>query len=664
MECTMGGGWPNGTESRVNMTSLNAEARRIWSLRSALVLFLLATCAGQLSGQCPPRPRIPDPPGWAIDTMGPGIYGYGLSEDGNWFGFNSNGTIWLLNVRTGEKKQLLPCIEVSADAIAFSPDSSTMVLGTGNGVIYLFDIPGGVLRTELRDDDGILHLKFAPSGLLLVTRPDGISIWNMSTFQRLARFYGGTCAEGGPCVWQYFDAAELNSNGRLIATSGRENSGIVVRDMEGRVALWVNEAKEQGSYLFLPNDPNALMVSTSDGFHFWDIRNKRVARRLPRHEQVALLSFLPNDLSVVVSWFQLPGTAQAVQRIDINSGKVLSSWNTARYIIWFSADGVWGTTQAREAIHLPTQRVAAELKYVPSSAPSVPWNAGYRYSAQRVLEKEPSRPLVVALFVLLGIFGYFLCRISKYGFLPFIASAFTLSLWWLRELWWPSHGPGIGRALGRGTVAVTVLSIAIAWLLPLTAILRPKPIRKNRRGERLVIRWGLPLISACLAASFFAVSAAQSGVVRQRYQVEGDVRAGGELRGSGLVPWYERNLPGEAARAIDGPYVLIACWLPERTQHLVPLAAAAIAFGFWSLVAAALLLLPEGKRRRRILLSVALAIVELLSAIILVVPYAFNPIYRAYTPTSLLLHCLLWTACVGVAAIFVFIDARRLDAQH
>ena len=655
----MGGRGQIAFENPTKMILVNVHALLTRSLRNASVLCLIAICAGPLSGQCPPRPRIPDPPGWAIDTAGPGIYGYRLSEDGNWFGFNSQGAIWLMNVGTGDKKLLLPCIEVSADAIAFSPDSSVMALGTGNGVIYLFDIPSGALKTKLRDQDAVLQLKFGTSGLLLATRTDAISVWNTITGQRVAWFYGGTCAQGGPCVWQYFDGAELSSDGRLIATSGRENSGIVVRDMGGHVVLWINEPKEVGSYLFLPGDPNILIVSTPDGFHFWDIHNKHVVREISRHERVTLVSFLPNDPSVVVSWLQSPGRSQDIQRIDINNGEVLSRWHTAEYLSWISADGVWGTTQAREAIHLPTQRVAAKLEYVPLVGPSVKWNVDYRFLAQRILTKEPPTHLVVTLFVLLGIFGYLVCRASKYAFLPFIASALTLSFWWLHELWWPSHGPAIGRALGPTAASVTVLSIAIAYLLPVVAIAQPGPIWRNPRRERLVIRWGLPLISACLAGSLFAVSVAQLGVTQERYQIEGDIRAGGELRGSGLVPWFERNLPYETARAINGPSILLGRFLPERKQNLAPLVAVAVAFAFWSLVVAVLLPPLKGKKSARLLFSMGLAIIELCSAAILLVPYAFNNIDRAYTPTSLLFHCLLWTSGLGVAAIVVLINVRR-----
>jgi hypothetical protein len=582
-----------------------------------------------------------------------------LSENGNWFGFNSQGAIWLMNVRTGDRKLLLPCIEVRAEAIAFSPDSSMMALGTGNGVIYLFDVPSGALKTELRDQEPVLQLKFGTSGLLLATRTDAISVWNTITGQHVAWFYGGTCAEGGPCVWQYFDEAELSPDGRLIATSGRENSGIVVRDMGGHVVLWINEPREVGSYLFLPGDPNMLMVSTPDGFRFWDIHKKNVAREISRHEQVDLLAFLPDDPSVVVSRLPLAGPSLDIQRIDINNGEVLSRWHTAENLSWISADGVWGTTEAREAVHLPTQRVVAKLEHLSLVGPSVKWDVGYRYLAQRILTKEPSAHLVVTLFVLLGIFGYLLCRASKYAFLPFIVSALTLSFWWLHELWWPSQGPAIERALGTTAASATVLSIAIAHLLPIVAIAQPGPICRNPRRERLVIRWGLPLISACLAGSLVAVSVAQLRVTQERYQLEGDMRAGGELRGSGLVPWFERNLPYETARAINGPSIFLGHLLPEPKQNLAPLVAVVVAFAFWSLVAAVLLPPLKEKKRARLLFSAGLAIIELFSAAILLVPYAFNNIYRAYTPTSLLCHCLLWTSGLGVAAIMVLINVRR-----
>ena len=94
-----------------------------------------------------------------------------------------------------------------------------MALGTGNGVIYLFEMPSGTLRAPLQDDEWVQHPKFGPARLILATRSDGISVWNSKTYRRVASFSGGTCSEGGPCVWQYFDEAELSPDGKLLATS-------------------------------------------------------------------------------------------------------------------------------------------------------------------------------------------------------------------------------------------------------------------------------------------------------------------------------------------------------------------------------------------------------------------------------------------------------------
>jgi len=143
-------------------------------------------------------------------------------------------------------------------------------------------------------------------------------------------------------------------------------------------------------------------------------------------------------------------------------------------------------------------------------------------------------------------------------------------------------------------------------------------------------------------------------VEKERYQVEGDIRAGGELRGSGLVAWYERNLPYESASAIYGPSFLISSCLQERSERVVLIVTLAAAFAFWLLISAVLFLPRQGKRLLPMLLASGLALLEFGSALMLLSLYTFNPICRAYTPTSLLLHRLLWACCIGGIAISAF----------
>jgi hypothetical protein len=561
-----------------------------------------------------------------------------------------------MNVRTGERKQLLPCIEVSANAFAFTSDSSLMAFGTGNGVIYVFEIPSGAVRAELRDDDWVQGLKYSPSGLLIATRTDGISIWDTTKLRRVSSFSGGTCAEGGPCVWQYFDVAELSLDGKLLATSGRENSGIVVRDMAGKVVLWIKEPKELGGYLFLPDSSNTLVVSTSEEIDFWDVATKRIIRRIPHHGYLGLHSMVPGSSTIVVEEIR-SGDTEDIQQIDINSGKILNIWHCAHLLSWISPDGIWATTYDREAIYLPTQRVAGKLEYIPSKLPSTAWNVDYDYLARRILGKEPAAYLVIALFLLFGTLGFVLCSASKPSLLAYFASAFTLTIWWLRELWWPLHGPPIARALGPVSVTLTLASIALAYVLPIAAFWSIPRLKGAATG------WVLPLIAACVAGLLVSLSIAQSKVEKERYQVEGDIRAGGELRGSGLVAWYERNLPYEAASGIYGPSFLISGLLQERGERAVLVGTVAVALAFWLLIAAVLFLPHRGRAILTILLASVLALVELGSALVQISLYSFNPICRAYTPMPLLLHRLVWSCCIGGIAISVFVAVKREKAR-
>jgi hypothetical protein len=221
----------------------------------------------------------------------------------------------------------------------------------------------------------------------------------------------------------------------------------------------------------------------------------------------------------------------------------------------------------------------------------------------------------------------------------------------------------MGRALGAVAVTLTVISIAAAYVLPIWATFGQRPAWKSSVRMLRGLWWGLPLIAASLAGVLACVSIAESEVEKERYQVEGDIRAGGELRGSALLAWDERNPPFEAASAIYGPSYLICNWYQERSELVVLVGTTAAAFLLWLLIAG--VFAPPDKRKRlgRVLLAGTLALIELGSAVTLISLYTFNHIFRAYTPTSLLLHRLVWICSIGGTAIWVLIDLRRARAK-
>ena len=126
-----------------------------------------------------------------------------------------------------------------------------------------------------------------------------------------------------------------------------------------------------------------------------------------------------NDQAYTTSWlsgFALDGSrlldrggrrtsarenTEDIERIDLNSGKVRNKWHCAHLLSWISPDGVWATTYYREAIYLPTQRIAGKLEYVPATVRSAPWNVDYGYLAARILKEVPPVYLVMIAFYFL-----------------------------------------------------------------------------------------------------------------------------------------------------------------------------------------------------------------------------------------------------------------------
>jgi len=632
-----------------------------------VLVLLFLSGAVQCASQCPARPRIPDPPGWAIERgSGKGIFHRQLSEDGRWIAFNSDGAIYLMNIQTGDRRMLIPCIEVSAEAMAFTADSSLLAVGTGNGVIYVFDVPTGSLKAELHDEDWVQELHFGPRGLLIAHRADGLSIWDTSTLHQVASFNDGECIKGGPCVWQFMDSAELSSDGRFIATCGRENSGILVRDLNGNVVLWLKEPK-QAVFKFLPGSPNLLMLSDSDEFVLWNVETKKIERRLPHRGYIWLHSFLPGSSDVIVQEHRscCPDT-EDIQRININTGKVLASSHVKGLLSWVSADGVWATRYDNgEILHLPSGKVVASLEYIASRNQVASWKPAPSYLVGRVLRKEVPFYVVCGLFLLLGAFGYELCRASRLALLPVLTAALWLTTWWVRELFWPLHGPAIAPALGTAFAVSTLAAILVAYILPVLGLLAASSDRDVPSRTQRVRLLCLPFLAAGLSGVLLFTALAQSNVEKERAQVEGDIRAGGELRGSGLVPWYTRNLPSEVLIAANAPAYVSVCAVlrrcPDRTAWTWVMGAT---FAWWGLIAAVLYRPAKLRRLRRITLLVVVAIVELAAAGSMVFPYVFDKNFRAYTSSLFLVAYLIWICWVSLYVLRSLARIRRIRAEE
>lgn len=639
--------------------TLRCAAVGLTSFRTSItLLFLLFAVAPHSICQCPPRPQIPDPPGWSIDHVsGIHILNHQLSSDGNWVAFNSDGAIELLNVQRGDRRTLIPCIEVSTQAMAFTSDSSTLAVGSGNGVIYVFDVRGGRLRAELRDEDWVQELAFGPRGLLIAHRSDGISIWDTTSLQRVAAFYGGTCVNNGPCVWQFLDSADLSPDGKFLATAGRENSGILVRDLSGSTKLWIKDTSQIGPFLFVPGTSTELMVSRPTEFVFWDVETRHILRRVPHAQYVWADWFLPGSSTIVVQKKRNGNPdSEDIQRINISTGNVVSSSHVAALLSWVSPEGTWATSYSREIINVPTGKVISILTYVRPTGYVATWKVSYDYLTRRILVNQVPPYLMAAGFLLLGTLGYWLCRAHWLAVVPTATALLPLSIWLAQELFWPLHGPPLARAIGGSSLAASVGAMLAAYMLVARGLIARYRNQVPSTRTRRLLRLCVPTLATTLSVLLMVTASAQWKVEKERFQIEGDLRSGGELHGSALMPWYTRNFPAEVHSTLSNPALIFSSLLCHTDRTVGRYSAEVVSvFALWWLIGGVVFPPAAPHRLRRNLLVAVLAGIEVVAAGAVLIPYIVNPVCRAYTPSSQLLSYLAWACCLVIFALRSFV---------
>jgi hypothetical protein len=87
-----------------------------------------------------------------------------------------------------------------------------------------------------------------------------------------------------------------------------------VRDMAGRIALWIR--KDVGRYFFLPNSPDTLVVLVANEGDFWDVAGKSIVRRIPHQEFPNLRSIVPGSQIIVVEELRSGDDTEDVVRTD------------------------------------------------------------------------------------------------------------------------------------------------------------------------------------------------------------------------------------------------------------------------------------------------------------------------------------------------------------
>ncbi|MDJ0606009.1 WD40 repeat domain-containing protein, partial [Microcystis sp. M53602_WE12] len=97
---------------------------------------------------------------------------------------------------TGKEIRTLKGHDGSVNSVNFSPDGKTLVSGSDDGTIILWDVETGKEIRTLKGHDGSVNsVNFSPDGKTLVSGSDDntIKLWNLGTDWGLSDLMGRSC---------------------------------------------------------------------------------------------------------------------------------------------------------------------------------------------------------------------------------------------------------------------------------------------------------------------------------------------------------------------------------------------------------------------------------------------------------------------------------------
>jgi WD40 repeat protein len=244
------------------------------------------------------------------------LHSSALSDDGSAFAVGSeDGSVALIDLRTGEERALLGRHDASVQGVAFSPDGSTLVSTGDDAAVNVWNLASGSLREILHGHAGRVTTApvFDADGATAYTVGlDGnVIAWDLEGGRRIGRalpigdgaFLGGVPGDGPPPTFDFVAAAP--ASGEVVATTTSDGSVIGVDPATGQVRWRADPWSDAQLERIRADDPA-----------FADVLNGWVTE----------MAFDPNGDVLAVA-----GENPEVVLYDASTGRELARWRASRH---------------------------------------------------------------------------------------------------------------------------------------------------------------------------------------------------------------------------------------------------------------------------------------------------------------------------------------------
>ncbi len=198
-----------------------------------------------------------------------------------------------------------PGIKYTIRSLTFSPDGRTLLIGSGDGRVKLWDWGENRQLREFmahnlpnKPEPEVVSLRFSPDGKLLATASmEGTAkIWDFATGNLIATLTGHT-----GYVW----AAVFSPDGKLLATCGHDRTIKLWDTATWReVATLTGHSNEVFSVAFTPDGSRLASASNDHTVKLWNVARRQEVLTLKDHtDQVWSVAFTPDGHTMVTgSW--------------------------------------------------------------------------------------------------------------------------------------------------------------------------------------------------------------------------------------------------------------------------------------------------------------------------------------------------------------------------